>query len=241
MTEWTNRDKAFDDVVRGIYRVMKTIRDGASASSEKVFELAPDTMTKENDQSSVYPEQQGLLQPDKSSSTYANIDSSSPGGVEIEPVITPEQVQDPFEYTWPTLPPEKFTTGRWYQVSGARRNIRLLVARTEREAWGKLRGRVVIFEGGRTGNIKSLNPWSEFVETDDGEYACRIPDPKHPQATLKAGDPLPARFNGAKVLRADQAFRLLRNGPSLRLVVSSTDELAMIKHSYWIASLRKWL
>src|SRR5205085_6640245 len=108
-------------------------------------------------------------------------------------------------------------------------------------AWGKLRGRAVIFAGGHTENIKTLKPWTEFAETDDGEYACRIPDPQHPQATLKAGDPLPARFKGAKILRTDQVFQSLHNGPSLRLVVSRTDELAMIKHSYWVASLRRWL
>ena len=79
------------------------------------------------------------------------------------------------------------------------------------------------------------------METDEGEYACRIPDPEHPQATLKAGDPLPARFKDAKILRADQVFRLLRNGPSLRLVVDGADELAMIRHSYWMANLRKKL
>src|SRR5205085_2262388 len=156
VTEWANRDKAFDDVVRGIYRVVKVLRETLDRSSKKVPELTHDAPSKDGKQTLVFS------------------DESS----KIDPVITPGRVQDSFEYLWPTLPPEKFSSGRWYQVSVAQRNVRLLLAWTEREAWGKLRGRAVIFAGGHTENIKTLKPWTEFAETDDGEYACRIPDPQ---------------------------------------------------------------
>jgi hypothetical protein len=85
----------------------------------------------------------------------------------------------------------------------------------------------------------SLYPWTEFVETDDGRYAAGVIDPAHPRALLKDGDPIPARFKGAAVERTDRLFSGIRQGPSLRVVVTGAEEETMVRHGYWVAGLRK--
>lgn len=154
--------------------------------------------------------------------------------------VTFTKDQGPWDYSWPTTK-EHFTSGRWYTVSGAAGNARALVARTIRDAWGKQRGRVVVFA--QTGSDESapsfLYPWTEFVETDDGAYAAAIPDPSHPRAVLHDGDTLPERFAESQVQRADEVFQSIRSGPSLRLVVEPTDEQTMVEHGYWVAQLRE--
>jgi hypothetical protein len=81
-------------------------------------------------------------------------------------------------------------------------------------------------------------PWAEFVETDDGRYAASIPNPDHPRKILTQQDPLPARFRNSQVERLDKLFGQVANGPSLRLVVDPDDEETMIRHGYWVATLR---
>jgi hypothetical protein len=142
-----------------------------------------------------------------------------------------------FSYRWPSGDDEEFTKARWYSVADQGREHRGLVAWTEREAWGRMRKRAVIF--GESGS--SLYPWTEFVETDDGRYAAGISDPAHPRALLKHGAAIPDRFSTATVERTDQLFHGIRQGPSLRLVVGSDDELVMVRHGYWVAGLRNRL
>ena len=142
-----------------------------------------------------------------------------------------------FPYRWPDGNDEAFTRSRWYGLDDQGRKQRVLVAWTEREAWGRVRERAVVF--GEAGS--SLYPWTEFVETEDGRFAAGVSDPAHPRALLKDGDPIPARFQGAVVERTDQLFSGIRQGPSLRLVVMGADEDAMVRHGYWVAGLRKRL
>jgi hypothetical protein len=143
----------------------------------------------------------------------------------------------PFPYRWPDGNDEEFTNSRWYILADHGLERRVLVAWTEREAWGRMRKRAVIF--GKSGS--SLYPWTEFVETDDGRFAAGISDPAHPRALLKHGAAIPDWFSTATVERTDQLFHGIRQGPSLRLVVGSDEELVMVRHGYWVAGLRKRL
>jgi len=168
------------------------------------------------------------------------------GKVRSEPVagstlegvaVVTEEEHGAFPYRWPDGNDEAFTRSRWYRVRDLGREQRALVAWTEREAWGRIRERAVVF--GEAGS--SLYPWTEFVETDDRRYAAGVSDPAHPRALLKDGDPIPARLQGATVERIDQLFSGIRQGPSLRLVVAGSDEESMVRHGYWVAGLRKRL
>ena len=142
-----------------------------------------------------------------------------------------------FDYRWPGGNDEAFSESQWHILADQGRQHRVLVAWTEREAWGRMRKRAVVF--GESGS--SLYPWTEFVETDDGRYAAGISDPAHPRALLKHGAAIPDRFATATVERTDQLFHGIRQGPSLRLVVESDDEVAMVRHGYWVAGLRNRL
>lgn len=139
-----------------------------------------------------------------------------------------------FTYRWPSGGDEEFTHSRWYVVADRGREYRALVAWTKREAWGRMRERAVVF--GEAGS--SLYPWTEFVETDDGRYAAGVSDPAHPRALLKDGVAIPGRFDQDTIERTDQLFHGIRQGPSLRLVVGPDDEVAMVRHGYWVAGLR---
>jgi hypothetical protein len=142
-----------------------------------------------------------------------------------------------FPYRWPDGNDEAFTRSRWYAIEDHGRKQRVLVAWTNRDAWGRMRERAVVF--GEAGS--SLYPWTEFVESDDGRFAAGVSDPAHPRALLKDGAPIPDRFDGATIVRTDQLFNGIRQGPSLRLVVEGSDEEAMVRHGYWVAGLRKRL
>jgi len=52
---------------------------------------------------------------------------------------------------------------------------------------------------------------------------------------------IPDRLAVAAVERTDELFDGIRNGPSLRLVVGSAEEVAMVRHGFWVAGLRKRL
>jgi len=142
-----------------------------------------------------------------------------------------------FTYRWPSGGDEEFARSRWYVVADRGREHRVLVAWTDREAWGRMRKRAVVF--GEAGS--SLYPWTEFVETDDARYAAGVSDPAHPRALLKHGAAVPDRFDAGTVERTDQLFHGVRQGPSLRLVVKPEDEVAMVQHGYWVAGLRSRL
>jgi hypothetical protein len=143
--------------------------------------------------------------------------------------------QPPFPHTWPDGNDEEFSNARSYTVVDQGREHRAVVGWTDREAWGRMRRRAVVF--GVSG--RSRYPWTEFVETDDGRYAAEIPDPDHPRAVLKEGAPVPDWFATAAIERTDQLFRGTRKGPSLRLVLGPDDEVRMVRHGYWVAGLRK--
>jgi hypothetical protein len=140
-------------------------------------------------------------------------------------------------YRWPKAT-ERFRSRARYRVTGDFGEAEVLVARTKREAWGRKRGRVVVFAKVGPSSSTTYYPWTEFVETDDGDYAAVIPDSKSPRQILRDGDPRPPRLASATVVRADTVFRSIRSGPSLRVVVSEEDDEAMISHGYWVASLR---
>ena len=142
-----------------------------------------------------------------------------------------------FTYRWPSGNDEVLTNSRWYTVVDQGRERRVLVAWTDREAWGRMRKRAVVF--GESGS--SLYPWTEFVETDDGRYAAGISDPNHPRALLKHGAVIPEWLRTARVERTDQLFNGVRKGPSLRLVLGLSDEVDMVRHGYWVAGLRNRL
>jgi hypothetical protein len=153
--------------------------------------------------------------------------------------ITLVETEQGYIYHWPKET-EVFDLAHWYEVAGGNGKMRILVARkntTDRPVWSKFRGHIAIFA--QSESSKTLYPCAEFIETDDGDYAAIIPNPENPRSALKDGEQLPERFSNARVLRNDQVFRSIRNGPVLRLIVKSTDEEAMVKHGYWVAQLRR--
>ena len=166
-------------------------------------------------------------------SSPAPSDMEDAGADEQIEVVTGEE-HGPFRYRWPSGDEEPFSRSRWYTLRDHDRESRALVAWTEREAWGRMRTRAVIF--GARGS--SLYPWAEFVETDDGQVAAGIPDLARPRALLKDGDDVPDRFTTATVARSDRLFGGIRHGPSLRLVLGPEDELGMVRHGAWVGSLR---
>jgi len=158
--------------------------------------------------------------------------------------ITPAEVlQQPYTHKWPQAE-ETFSEGRWYDVGGGgvpTEGLRILVARQKRDVWGKpQRPIVVVFgklrtlEGG-----KQLTPYAEFTADDHGTFAGVIPNPVRPREGLKPNDPLPANVASAVVKRNDELFNSVKQGPSLRLVVQPDDEIAMVEHGVWVASLRE--
>jgi hypothetical protein len=114
----------------------------------------------------------------------------------------------------------------------------VLVGQTMRYAWGRDRGRIVVFGKASGTGSAAYYPWTEFVETDDGDYAAKLSMPNDPRKSLRDGDPLPPRLASANIQRNDQIFRSIRDGAALRLVVAADDAEAMIAHAYWAASLR---
>jgi len=125
-----------------------------------------------------------------------------------------------------------------YGVTGDFGEADVLVGQTMRYAWGRDRGRVVVFGKASGTGTSAYYPWTEFVETDDGDYAAKLSVPNDPRKSLRDGDPLPPRVASANVQRNDQIFRSIRDGAALRLVVAASDAEAMIAHAYWVASLR---
>jgi hypothetical protein len=157
------------------------------------------------------------------------------------PVIIKGDDISPWTYTWwgSGSAEEEYQPAREYQVVTPGRTHHVVLGWTQRPAWGRSdRGRAIVFwqSGSRTSNI--FYPWTEFVETDTGRYAAPIPNPDSPRKILTGHYPLPPRFHSAEVQRSDQLFDQISNGPSLRLVVDGTDEESMIRHGYWVATLR---
>lgn len=139
-----------------------------------------------------------------------------------------------FEFKWPNAT-ERYAKGSTWTVTSPGRTVTLTIGRTRREAWSRLRRRWVVF-GPAGPRSAALYPWAEFVEADDGRMSAVIPSPESPRKILRAGDPIPARYRGQKVARADELFRSIANGGSLRVLVD--DEEAAVRHAYYIAKLK---
>lgn len=168
--------------------------------------------------------------------------ASTPSALNTDPtdddiVVVDGEDHGSFSYRWPDGKDELFPKSRWYTLVDQGRDHRVLVAWTERAAWGRKRKRAVAF--GEAGS--SLYPWTEFVETDDGRFAAGISDPTHPRALLKFGADIPSWLETATIKRTDQLFDGIRHGPSLRLVLASDEERGMVRHGYWVAGLRNRL
>lgn len=157
--------------------------------------------------------------------------------------VEPWREVEPFDYPWPTLEPEPFDAAFMYRITDSDATRHAVLAWTTREAWSKKdRRRAVVFHAINENDPPSRwYPWTEFVETDDGRYAAPVPDPKRPRATLADLDALPLHLEHDDVERSDALFDSINNGPSLRRVVQEDDAETMIRHGYWVASLRKRL
>lgn len=156
------------------------------------------------------------------------------------PVIIKGESVGPWTYTWWGDAGEETYEPAWsYKVITPARTHRVVFGWTMRSAWGRSdRKRVVVFWQSGSPTSRTYYPWTEFVETDRGRYAAPIPNPDNPRKILTHQDPLPDRFRDAEVERSDRLFDQIVNGPSLRLVVDGADEEAMIRHGYWVATLR---
>ena len=145
---------------------------------------------------------------------------------------------DAWTYTWPDRTTEQYDVARWYRVTGPSGKARVLLARTTRKVRGDDLLRWIVFRQIGAEDSTTFYPWTEFVASDDGEFAAVIPNPQRPRSSLADGDPVPARFAQARIERTDALYRKVVDGPSLRLVVSENDAVAMIRHGYWVAEVR---
>jgi len=175
----------------------------------------------------------------------ADSDRAGPDGGPVptadRPVITKIGSVGPWPYTWwaADTGDEIYDPAWTYEVVTPGKTHRVVLGWTTRPSWGRSdRKRAVVFWHSGSPASRTYYPWTEFVETDRGGYAAPIPNPNHPRKVLTHEDPLPDRFLDAEVERSDRLFDQIANGPSLRLVVDATDEEAMIRHGYWVATLR---
>jgi len=146
---------------------------------------------------------------------------------------------DAFTYRWPADEgTEQFTGAERYEVRLPHKTYLASLAWTTRPAWGRgNRRRAIVF--GQAGSIDSpFYPWTEFVETDAGLFAAPIPDPARPRAILKDVNDLPEALVNAVVQRTDELFDQVAAGPSLRLVLAADNGEEMVRHGFWVASLR---
>ncbi|WP_329492671.1 hypothetical protein [Kitasatospora herbaricolor] len=163
----------------------------------------------------------------------------SSGRNPAESVSATGETKTEWSYRWPGGGVENFHRAQWYEVAGDRGRHRVLVAWAQRSAWGKedrLRAIVFLQQGQATST--TYYPLTEFVETDDDRFAATIPRPSRPRAQLRTEDPRPDRFSGHVVERADALFESIAQSSSVRLVLEEGDEEEMVRHGYWVASLR---
>ncbi|MFF4312290.1 hypothetical protein [Streptomyces sp. NPDC001507] len=167
-------------------------------------------------------------------------DGVRPQAPVADPVsVTAKEETDEWKYRWPDGGKEEFYGTRWYEAVGEQGPHRVRVAWAHRAAWGKDdRRRAIVFHQQGGDSSTTYYPWTEFVETDDGRYAAIIPKPGRPRAQLRDGDPLPERFTDRVVERSDALFDSIAEGSSLRFVVDEADEAEMVRHGYWVATLR---
>jgi hypothetical protein len=141
-----------------------------------------------------------------------------------------------WSYQWPDLKVEDFQ-GEFYEVVSSGRTVRLRLGTTQRRAWDRLRGRVVVFLHDGDFGTGSDYPLTEFVETDGGTYAATVPDPARPRGRVKDPRMVPDNFRRG-LRRTDEVFDTVRDGPSLRFVVAETATTDMIRFALWVASVR---
>lgn len=156
----------------------------------------------------------------------------------VEPDVATGEPIGAWHFRWPDGSVERFDSGRGYELRTGGDTIMARLAKTTRRAWGRDRLRWVVFlDLGRSGST-NLYPAAEFVETDEGDLASTIPDPERPRSKLSDGAKLPQRFEHVTIKRADEVFRQVKRGPSLRLVVRADDEVGMLRHGHWVATTR---
>jgi hypothetical protein len=168
-------------------------------------------------------------------------DSAPPrsGGFGAAVVVEDDGRGDDFSYVWPSGVREEFELVRRYRVDDSVATRRVIVGWTDREAWGRLRRRaVVFFARNERDQPQRWYPLTQFVETDEyPTYAATIPDPDQPRALLREGDDVPETFR-ENAMPAESLFKSVRAGSSLRLVVGEDDDKDMVLHGYWVARLR---
>ncbi|MFC8717063.1 hypothetical protein [Kitasatospora sp. NPDC057198] len=146
---------------------------------------------------------------------------------------------DTWSYRWPGGGKEEFYRAQRYEVAGDRGRHRVIVAWAVRPAWGRDdRRRAIVFLRQGQSESNTYYPLAEFVETDDGRFAATIPRPSRPRAQLRVEDPLPDRLRGHVVEKADSLYESIAASSSVRLVLGERDEEEMVRHGYWVASLR---
>ena len=142
-------------------------------------------------------------------------------------------------YRWPDGQEEEFSSGRLYSVELDSGSRQLRLAWTTRRAWGRERERAIVFLQVGGPASQTYYPLAEFVETDrSGDFASPVPDPSRPRALLSNQSVAPDRFRRAKLVRADEAFTTIEQGPSLRLIVGQDDEIEMVRHAIWVGTIR---
>jgi hypothetical protein len=150
-----------------------------------------------------------------------------------------EPLEVPWYYSWPSDQREPYTSGCWYRLRTDSGPLRVLLARTRRQAWGADRGRVVVFRQLGEETSRTFYPWAEFVETDDGEYAATVPDRRKPRTMAWRMEDVPPAIDLDRVCRADQAFRSIQSGPSLRYLLDENDERGMVEYAFRVATVRR--
>jgi hypothetical protein len=179
--------------------------------------------------------------------------SASRSGVVIEQV---NALENGFRHRWPNrsvaaayrpttaIPTAAYEVrdshGLWTLVIGAEEGGRRSHGRDGR-------GRIVVFVDHNPGKLH-LYPLVEFAETDtagtDGKplYGAGVPQPGAPRnlATLAYVDQLRevAHLQDAELAQAEDVYRDVQHGPSLRLVVPVDDVETMLAHALWVGRLR---
>ncbi len=159
-------------------------------------------------------------------------------------IIPAGPLRQPYTHKWPEVE-DTFKEGKWYDVSGPKvpaEGLCVLVARITQNIWGNPeRPTAMVFGRLRTKDVTQLTAYVSFARDDRGTFAAIIPNPVHPRSSLKEGDPIPPHLVSAVVIRNDKLFDSVKQGPALRLVVQPDDEIAMVEHGVWVASLRKYI
>jgi hypothetical protein len=179
--------------------------------------------------------------------------SASRSGIVIEQV---NALENGFKHRWPDKsvgtayrPIPEIPTAA-YEVRDSRGLWTLVLGAEEggRRSHGRDgRGRIVVFVDHNPGKLH-LYPLVEFAETDDAgtdgkpRYGAGVPRPDAPRslATLAHVDQLRevVHLQDAELAQAEDVYRDVQRGPSLRLVVPVNDVETMLAHALWVGHLR---